>query len=203
MFAATIGAATRVRRGQVRQGGAQQLRRVLDEFQQSWIRHSVVDEASFAARQEDPPFPQRHQVLGKICLPPAKCGLKVADAGLALANGKQDLQPCRPVDALHQVGHFLNRGYIQHYEYIVSAPLVPAKCGASSDDGDRYHLVRPEGMGNSLARRKLNAIYRHTRRRPGAAAAPQRNILEAGLLHQVQIFLLRQRTGNAFRPPRG
>jgi hypothetical protein len=98
----------------------------MDQLQQSRIRHPVVDEPSLAASYDDPCFPQRHQVLGKIRLPPAKGCLQVADTGLALADGEQDLQPRRLVDALHQVGYFLNGRHIHHNEYIVSAPVVLA-----------------------------------------------------------------------------
>lgn len=97
----------------------------MDQLQQGRIRHPVVDIASLAASQDNPCFPQRHQVLGKIRLPPAKGCLKVADTGLALADGEQDLQPRRLVDALHQVGHFLNRRHIHNHEYIVPTPPVP------------------------------------------------------------------------------
>jgi len=107
-FAATVGTATPYRRSQFRQGGTEQRRRVIDELQQSRIRDPVVDEAALAARQDDPRFPQRHQVLGKIRLPPAEGCLKVADASLALADGEQNLQPYRLVDALHQAGNSLD-----------------------------------------------------------------------------------------------
>jgi len=43
----------------------------------------------------------------------------VTDAGLTLANGKQNLQPGGLVDALHQAGDFFNGQHIHIHEYIL------------------------------------------------------------------------------------
>jgi hypothetical protein len=84
-----------------------------------------VNKASLAARQDNARFPQSHQVLGKISLPPAKSCFQVADTGLALANRKQDLQPGGLVDALQEAGHFFNGQYIPIHEYIISSLFNP------------------------------------------------------------------------------
>ena len=42
--------------------------------------------------REDACFTKCHQVLGKICLPPAKGSLQMANARFFLSNGKQDLK---------------------------------------------------------------------------------------------------------------
>ena len=47
-------------------------------------------------------FTQRHQVLGQICLPPAKHRLQVADARFPGADRQQDLQAGRMPDHLEQ-----------------------------------------------------------------------------------------------------
>jgi len=78
-----------------------------------------MDEASLAACKDNACFPQCHQVLRQVRLPPAKGCLEVADAGLALTDGQQDLQACWLVDALHQARYFFNGRYIHNHEYII------------------------------------------------------------------------------------
>lgn len=83
-----------------------------------------------AARDHDPGFSQRHQMLGKIGLPPTEGGFQVADARLALANGQQDLQAGFLADGLEQRGDLFDRRYIRHNEYIIPAEKSPgsAEC---------------------------------------------------------------------------
>jgi hypothetical protein len=60
---------------------------------QAGIGQLVEDEAAFAPVRDQPGFTQRHQVLGKVRLPASQGCFQVTDAGFALPEGKQDLQP--------------------------------------------------------------------------------------------------------------
>ncbi len=94
------------------------------------VAQPVVDIAPLAGGNDDPCLAQCHQMLGEISLTPAEGGLQVADARFALANGQQDLQPGSLTDGLEQRGHFFNRGYIRHGEYIIPFDNSPgsAEC---------------------------------------------------------------------------
>ena len=55
----------------------------------------------------------------------------MADAGLAFADGKQDLQPGGLSDGLQQISNGFYEQYIRLHEYILYPPLSVGQCQVS------------------------------------------------------------------------
>jgi hypothetical protein len=67
-----------------------------------------------------PGLAQRYQVLRKGSLPRTGHGLELANAGLAIADGRQNLQAGFLPDRLEHRSSLFGSRYIHHGEYIIT-----------------------------------------------------------------------------------
>lgn len=67
----------------------------MNQGKQAFIRYLVVDVLALPPGIQDPGIPQYHQVLGDIGLALLQRGFQMADAGFAVADSEQELDPER------------------------------------------------------------------------------------------------------------